>query len=104
MDVHVYYDDSFHTRFGVRATRRILAVFTMIKTIFSHSSLPAVIEPNVIDISYLRGSNWEANMDTLEYEQNFRRNIPQTASTKGCDFILNNLLIFQISVLKHFRK
>ena len=81
LDIHVYYDDSFHKRFGVRATRRILAVFTMIKTIFSHSSLPTVIEPNLIDISYLRGSNWEANMDTLEYENNFRRNISQQTVT-----------------------
>ena len=68
MNVHVYYDDSFYKRFGVRATRRILAVFTMIKTIFSHSSLPTVIEPNLIDISYIPGSSWEANMDTLRYE------------------------------------
>ena len=70
LNIHAYYDDSFHKRFGVLATRRILALFTMVKTIFSHSSLPTVIEPHLIDISYIRGSSWEANIDTLKYETN----------------------------------
>ena len=64
----MFYDDSFNTRFGAAATTRIQAIFSIVKTIYSDSSLTTVIEPNVIEITYRSGETWTATGATLKYE------------------------------------
>ena len=67
MDVHVFYDDSFNDRFGVNVITRINTIFSMVRTMYNHLSLTAVIEPNVIDITYKSGQTWTANENSLKY-------------------------------------
>ena len=67
MDVHVFYDDSFNNRFGVNVITRINTIFSMVRTMYSHFSLTAVIEPNVIAITYQSGQTWTANENSLKY-------------------------------------
>merc|ERR1711936_457066 len=38
----------------------------MVKTIYAHSSLTTVVEPNVIEITYRAGASWQADSSTLE--------------------------------------
>ena len=42
----------------------------MVKTIYAHSSLTTVVEPNVIEITYRAGASWQADSSTLEYVVN----------------------------------
>ena len=70
MNVHVYYDDTFNSRFGSQATTKVNALFAMVKTIYAHSSLTTVVEPNVIEITYRAGASWQADSSTLEYVVN----------------------------------
>ena len=67
LPVHVYYDDSFNARFGSGATTRINALFTIVKTIYSDPSLTTVLQPDVIEITYLAGQTWRATETTLRY-------------------------------------
>ena len=67
LNVHVYYDDTFNARFGNQATTKVHALFAMVKTIYAHSSLTTVVEPNVIDITYQAGASWQADASTLMY-------------------------------------
>ena len=59
--VHVYYDESFYRRFGNGAVTRIRALLSIVKTIYSDPTLTLVIEPQIVNISYIRGSEWEAS-------------------------------------------
>ena len=63
--VHVYYDESFHQRFGNAAVTRIRALLSIVKTMYSDPTLTIVIEPNIVNISYIRGSEWEASETIL---------------------------------------
>ena len=63
--VHVYYDESFHQRFGNAAVTRIRALLSIVKTIYSDPTLSIFIEPNIVNISYIRGSEWEASETIL---------------------------------------
>ena len=67
LNVHVYYDDTFNSRFGNQATTKVNALFAMVKTIYAHSSLTTVVEPNVIEITYQAGASWQADASTLMY-------------------------------------
>ena len=42
----------------------------MMKTMYAHSSLTTVVEPNVIEITYRAGASWQADSSTLEYVVN----------------------------------
>ena len=67
LNVHVFYDDSFNTRFGSEATTRINAIFSIVKTIYMDPSLTTVIDPNIVQISYRPGETWTATASTLTY-------------------------------------
>ena len=67
LNVHVYYDDTFNSRFGSQATTKVNALFAMVKTLYAHSSLTTVVEQNVIEITYRAGASWQAGLSTLEY-------------------------------------
>ena len=63
--VHVYYDESFHQRFGNAAVTRIRALLSIVKTMYSDPTLTIVIEPNIVNVSYIKGSEWEASETIL---------------------------------------
>ena len=67
MQVHVFYDDSFHTRFGSAARERITAIFTIVRAIYALPSLTTVIMPMVVDITHKAGQTWTADGTTLKY-------------------------------------
>ena len=67
LPVHVYYDDSFNTRFGSGATTRINAIFAVVKAIYLDSSLTTVLDPEIIQITYKAGQTWTATESTLRY-------------------------------------
>ena len=66
MPVHVFYDDSFHTRFGSAARERITAIFTIVKAIYALPSLTTVIIPMVVDITHKTGHTWTADGTNLK--------------------------------------
>ena len=66
LPVHVYYDDSFNSRFGSGVNTRINALFTIVKTIYSDSSLGTVLDPEVVEITYMSGQTWTATSGTLQ--------------------------------------
>ena len=68
LNVHVFYDDTFNAQFGSDATTRITAIFTIVETIYSDASLTSVIDPNIIQISYITGASWEATEPILRYQ------------------------------------
>ena len=68
LNVHVFYDDTFNAQFGSDATTRITAIFTIVETIYSDASLSSVIDPNIIQISYITGASWEATEPILRYQ------------------------------------
>ena len=70
LPVHVYYDDSFNSRFGSGVTTRITAIFTIVKAIYSNPSLTTVLHPDVIEMTYLPGETWTATATTLRYLRN----------------------------------
>ena len=70
LPVHVYYDDSFNSRFGSGVTTRITAIFTIVKAIYSNPSLTTVLHPDVIEMTYLPGETWTATATTLRYMSN----------------------------------
>ena len=66
LKVHVFYDDSFKTRFGAAVTTRITSIFNIVKTIYSDASLTTTIEPEVVQISHKTGETWTATVATLQ--------------------------------------
>ena len=70
LPIHVYYDDSFNSRFGSGVTTRITAIFTIVKAIYSNPSLTTVLHPDVIEMTYLPGETWTATATTLRYLRN----------------------------------
>lgn len=68
--MHVYYDDSFNTRFGTGVTTKINAVFTIVEAIYMDSSLTTVLDPEIIEITYISGQTWTATEPTLRYYKN----------------------------------
>ena len=68
LNVHVYYDLSFYQRFGQKSVTRIRHILSIVKVIFSDSSLKTIIEPKVIDISYYGERSWEASIPDLRYK------------------------------------
>ena len=67
LNVHVFYDDTFNTRFGSEITTRINALFAIVRTIYSDPSLTTVVDPNIIQVSYQSGASWEATETVLRY-------------------------------------
>ena len=65
--MHVFYDDTFNTRFGADVMTRINAIFTIVTTIYDDPTLTTVIEPNIIQTSYQSGASWEATEPILRY-------------------------------------
>ena len=65
LPIHVFYDDTFNTRFGSAVNTRINALFTVVKAIYSHSSLTTIIQPEIIETTYVSGASWTATGDTL---------------------------------------
>ena len=60
LPVHVYYDDSFNTRFGSGVNTRINSMFTIVKTMYSDPSLTTVLVPEIVEITYMSGQTWTA--------------------------------------------
>ena len=71
LKVHVFYDDTFFAQFGPNIASietRIKAVFSMVRTIFSHkSSLTTIVVPEIIQIERKIGVSWKATEDNLRY-------------------------------------
>ena len=69
LQVHVYYDDSFSTRFGPNISSivtRVNAVFSMVRTIYSHKiSLTTVLIPMVTKIEHQGETTWKATENDL---------------------------------------
>ena len=65
LPVHVYYDDSFNTRFGSGVNTKINALFTIVKTIYNDPSLTTVLVPEVVEITYMSGQTWTATSTNL---------------------------------------
>ena len=66
LPIHVFYDDSFNTRFGSAVNTRITALLTVVKAIYSHSSLTTVIQPYIVQRTYVSGATWTATGATLQ--------------------------------------
>ena len=66
LPVHVFYDDSFHARFGSAATDKITAIMTIVKAIYALPSLSTVLVPMIVDITYKAGQTWTATGSTLK--------------------------------------
>ena len=65
LPVHVYYDDSFNTRFGSGVNTKINSLFTIVKTIYNDPSLTTVLVPEVVEITYMSGQTWTATSTNL---------------------------------------
>ena len=62
----MFYDDSFHIRFGSSANERITSIITILKGIFALPSLTTVLEPEVVGVTYKPGQTWTATGSSLE--------------------------------------
>ena len=64
LKVHVFYDDTFFAQFGPNISSvetRIKAVFSVVRTIFSHrTSLTTIIVPTIVQIERKIGVSWRA--------------------------------------------
>ena len=65
LNIHVFYDETFKTKFGDSATTRINSMFTIVSTLYNDPSFPTPIEANVIQTAYKRLAKWEATEENL---------------------------------------